>query len=129
MEENKNLTDFYAGDNSFEKFIYLYGFAESIPETVKLYRRWAMEIYFNARQNELLYAEGFARGYIGSYAKSRANVETEIKIALEAFRLAKSVSDFPAIVETMKSYKIAEVNIETALKEATAEERKNRAPL
>jgi hypothetical protein len=111
MEKNKSSSNSYSCDITIDKYIKLFGFAASISETVRLYNNWARHNILDPQEIELIFAKSYAEGM----------AKTEIKVALEAFRLAKSVSDFPAVVDAMRSYKLAEDNIEIALKEATAE--------
>jgi hypothetical protein len=56
--------------------------------------------------------------------KAEGIAETEIKMALKACRRAKSVKDFPAIVENLRSIELAEDNIKTALNQVRAEFKK-----
>jgi flagellar biosynthesis/type III secretory pathway protein FliH len=77
----------------------------------------------DAENAELIGAEREARGLAKGKAegKARGIAETEIKVALTSFSLAKSVRDFPSVVENLRRLKLAEDNIEIALRKAKAE--------
>jgi hypothetical protein len=112
VKMDPHLSAYYKADPGFAEFVERHGLVASNPQTRKEYDLWVIDQILAMDEKAELVAKGRAEG----------EIESNVNIALNAFRTATSEADKRKVTEILKTFGLPDDIIKSARKRVKAEQ-------